>query len=112
MTGEFCLLLPEWARQFAMPTELVPEVIGQWVAEGIVTAYAYDGGRFKPIEEWPDQAASFSNTTDHGFVRVSLTATGLAQAERLRDAGLLWGEGRCPATRPPLTECWQTASTA
>jgi hypothetical protein len=112
MIGEFCLLVHEWATQLGMPAEMVPEVIGQWVTEGIISAYAYDGVRFKPIEEWSDRAAIFGNTTDGGYVRIRLTIAGWEQAERLRDAGLWWGVGHCPAARPTRTERWQTASPA
>jgi hypothetical protein len=69
------------------------------VDEGLITACAFDGQRMKPRAEWNDRKAFFTNTTDHGFIRVRITTAGVEHIERLLAAGRVWGNRTCVAKR-------------
>src|SRR5437870_1660567 len=97
MSAEFCRTAAQWSQEYDLPPELLPEVIEAWVNDGMITARAYDGERFKPIHQWSDRGAFFNNTTDCGYVRISITAAGWKHAEKLMSAGALWGNGCCPS---------------
>src|SRR5439155_552262 len=89
LRAEFCFTAAQWSNQLDLPIQLLPALIEECVNDGIITAHVYDGERFKSIHEWSDLGAFFNNTTDYGFIRISITAAGLEHAETLHSAGAL-----------------------
>ena len=41
------------SEDYDLPPELLPGIIEAWVNEGVITARAYDGNRFKPETDIP-----------------------------------------------------------
>jgi hypothetical protein len=75
------LYADQWAELYDIPRRLVPAVISEWVNDGIITTRAYDGERFKTLNEWPNCEGVFANRTDRGYVCIALTVSGWKQTE-------------------------------
>lgn len=71
------------SQQYGIQDRYMRELLIQWARQELISITCYDGVRERPWHEWESADALFFNTTDHGYVRVSILAAGAALVEDL-----------------------------
>jgi hypothetical protein len=71
------------SQQYGIQDRHIRELLIQWAREGLISITCYDGARARPWHEWASADDMFFNTTDNGYVRVSILAAGAALVEDL-----------------------------
>jgi hypothetical protein len=80
--------LPVLEQEYAVPSPHCEELLLQWASDSLIDIHAYSGQGVLRWNLWPSQNDLFYNTTDGGYVRITLLAAGAEYVALLRKRGI------------------------